>query len=176
MKSLGLLVLVSLACACGGGGDSELAALAGFYQTTKHTLNEEGCEAEGPDVDGMPYFELVLEDLLGTSYLAFGSCDSADQSSCSSGGIFNSWLNIDGAILHEIQASSFSGETGPCNMSITQGVLSAVGDSVSMRKRTYREEDDTLTEEQCNLDEAEARGTSMPCTRYEIIEGTRLSE
>ena len=173
MKILGLIVIVSMVGAC-GSDDSELEALAGIYQTTKHTLNDEDCQAEGPDLTDMPYFQLVLEDLLGTKYLAFGSCESADSSTCSGAGLFDAWIKRDGEIQHEVQMTSGGGEYGPCSLSLKHGTLTQAGDSVGMQIRSYHETDDTLTDEECDLDEVEARGTSMPCSSYEIIEGTRV--
>lgn len=174
-KTIGLVVLALFLAGCGDEEEAAMEAVAGIYQTTKHTINEEGCQAEGPEVTDMPYFQFVVQDLFGTKFLSFGTCESADESTCVDAGIFGAWRKSGSGFEHTVFAASGGGQYGTCVLSYVFGTMVSIGGSVTMEIRTYREEDASLSEDACDTDEAEARGTGMPCVRYEVIEGTRIN-
>ena len=42
--------------------------------------------------------------------------------------------------------------------------------------RRWGEEDASLTGDACSADEAQARGDSMPCLGFDVVEGTRIAD
>lgn len=163
---------VAALAACSGGGSS-VEDVAGIYEVSYHTLNEDDCLAEGPANTDYSHFQLLLGDFLGQEYVSFGECSSAAMADCDDGGLFSAFIDMGGSLVSELSASS-GGGAGTCFLSYARSVLTDAGDgTVRIERHAYNEEDDTLSEEACDPDTASARGTAMPCTRFEILEGRR---
>ena len=171
-RCLCLAWLSILVAGCGGGG-SPAEDLVGMYQVTTHTENEASCDVQGAAVEEDPYFRLSAQDVFGYTVLVLDTCTSADPTSCTDLGVFSSFNQQGGEWVQEMSVSSGGGSYGPCLLTWMRGTLSEAAGTVTIERRTYSEED-TLTEEECDPDTAEARGDSMPCTRYEVLAGARL--
>lgn len=164
-----LLPLACLLAAC--GGDPEIL---GFYATTHHTLNNDGCEAEGPEQDDPPYFHITAEKFFGVEIVTARSCDGDSEADCGGFGFASFYRKSGGAWLGEVYASS-GGEGGsPCLLLyfLDRAVLD--GETIRIEATRYSEEDDTLEGDACDPDVAERRGDSMPCERLEVVEGLRI--
>lgn len=159
-------LVCALVGACGGAPDLE-----GIYQVTSHTLNEAGCDVEGPAAaDDYPYFSLRPDDFLGESLLAFGTCTGPTIEECEDFGLFSSFLEIDGEWKMQISTASFA---GTCTLGYFIGsTLEQPDGSLRLEFRNYSEVDETLDADACDTDVADARGTDMPCDRYEVVVGT----
>jgi len=165
------IMLIALALAACGDSGTDAADLVGVYQVTLHTRNEAACDVEGGAVTDYDYFQLLEDEFLGQPYLSFGECTSSDPASCTDGGLFSSYFKVRGDWVNELHSSSGGGSIS-CYLGYVRGDLFPQGDgSLRFETRVYSEEDTTLSEEECNTDEAEARGDSMPCESYEAIEG-----
>ncbi len=155
---------------CGGGSDDGFG-VEGLYAVTRHTENEAGCDAEGPELGDYTHFQLVADEIFGQPFLSFGECQSADPASCDDGGLFSAFFKEGGELVTQISASSGGGDV-TCFLTFVRGTLEGDGDTVLIEIRSFGEEDDTLSEVECAPDTAEARGESMACERYEVIAGT----
>jgi hypothetical protein len=164
-----LTILMTIATLSGCGSDVDLT---GVYQVTRHTQNDSDCAVEGAAVDEPLYFSLAEEDLFGQEYFAYSECTSAEPSSCSGGGLFGLIFSIavDDGWRGEVSMSSGTGD--PCMLSY--GEHSAVfqdDDSMRIEMRMWGEEV-TVSEADCDTDEAQDRGKDMACENYEVIVGT----
>ena len=148
--------------------------IGGIYQTTVHTLNTMGCEEGPPDGDN-PYFQIKKQDLLGHIVYGFGTCTSADPGSCTDLGLFSIAFTLPGENgWTGATASASSDGSQMCSLGYSESSATLqAGGGVHVELRTYLQ-DVMLSPDACTTDEAERRGTSLPCTRYEKIEGTRV--
>lgn len=158
---------VLLAC---GGSDVDLS---GIYRVTYHTQNQNDCSVEGAPVDEPAYFRMSEEELFGQTYFSMSECTSADEATCSGGGLFLGMIfsmPIDDGWKGETSLSSGSGD--PC--ALTYSEASAVfqdDDSLRIEIRAWGEEI-TVAEGDCGYELAEDRGKSMPCQNFEVMAGT----
>jgi hypothetical protein len=168
----GLLFVGSLAgLAC--GGDSITEELAGVYQVTHHTLNQQGCDSEGPTVDQYSHFALAGEEFLVTEYLEFQTCTSADPATCQGLGVLSGYFLSNGQWIQQMASAAESGSA--CVLAYTLGTLTALGNGgLEIEVRRYREVDGALTGATCSAEEATLRGSTMPCIEYERVAGQRL--
>lgn len=160
------LICVALA-ACGG---SDSASLEGFYEITSHTDNKEGCDAEGSAVTDYSHFRLTRDEFFGQPFLALDHCTAAADEACSDLGFFRAFIQADGEWTHQISTSSY---LESCYLGYTHGtIIEEPEGALRIEIRDYSQEDASLAEAQCTTDEAELRGTDMPCGSYEVFAGT----
>ncbi len=168
-STIGLIATIVSMAACTGSSSSELA---GVYQITHHTSNETSCAREGPGAIRYSHFQLSLEDFFEQQLLAFGECQSASPDTCSGMGLFSGYLDMGDEQISEISSSSGGGALA-CLLGFSRGTITetSIGE-VRIERRRYSDTDDTLSEDRCSTDEASARGSDMPCDRFEVIIGT----
>lgn len=166
------LGLLTLATACGDGGPN----LQGFYMTTGHTLNDQGCGGEGADQSEPPYLRIVEEDLFGIPIQVAQSCTSEDEADCSESGDLGFFATQrDGGFIGETFVASGGVGGAPCLLGYQLDRAVREDDTIRIERRRFEEEDETLQEDACSTDEAEARGDSMPCVELEVLEGALLA-
>jgi len=172
MKRHASFFLLGLVFAC---GDSKVD-LSGMYSVTYHTQNQTDCNVEGEAVDEPAYFRMAEEELLGQKYFSLSECDSADEATCTGGGLFFGMIfsmPIDNGWKGKMSMSTGTGD--PC--ALTYSEASAVfqeDDSLRIEVRAWSEEI-TVAEGECGYELAEERGTSMPCSNFEVMAGTDVS-
>ena len=166
MKLAIALILTTTLTGCGGDVD-----LTGLYSVTSHRVNQTSCTVEGEAVTDPAYFRIEKDDLFGQKYFTYQECTSTDPATCSGGGLFGVLFSvaIDNGWSGQVSMSSGTGD--PCSLSY--GEHSAVfqdDDSLRIEIRVWGEEV-TVPEADCGYEEAEARGTDMPCTHFEVVVG-----
>lgn len=165
------LGLLALAAACGDGGPG----IQGFYMTTSHTLNDQGCGGEGAAQSDPPYFRIVEESLFGVPVQVAESCTSEDEADCSESGDLGFFsTRRDGGFVGEAFISSGGVGGAPCLLAYQLDRAVPEDDTIRIERRRFEEEDESLQDEACDTDEAEARGDSMPCVELEVLEGELL--
>ena len=76
-------------------------------------------------------------------------------------------------IFYIAAAIAIGGGGATCYLSYGESVLKeSSSGSVRIEKRTYAEEVEGLTEDQCSAEEAEERGAAMPCIDFHVLQGT----
>jgi hypothetical protein len=169
---VGLVVLAFAGC---GDDGKDAGYFVGVYEVTYHTRNEVACDVEGAPSTDYDYFQLTEDEFFGRTFLAFAECGTSDPTSCSGGGIFNSYFKLSGDWVNELMTSSGGGDIA-CVLGFVHGEMVEQDDgSLRFEIFSYVEEDDTLSEEECDTDLAQARGDSMPCESYEVIVGAPLA-
>jgi hypothetical protein len=176
MNKLGVGLLACALAACGDDGSSA-EDLAGVYEVTAHAINSTGCgNATEPPNDDYSHFSLTPGDFLGQDYVSFGECTSADYADCNDFGLFSAFIEIGGDWKNEIHSSSGGGGF-TCSLGKVDGVMTVGEDgSIHIETRLYNEDVEGLTEEECDPDEAERRGTDMPCTELDVVDGAFAAE
>jgi hypothetical protein len=147
----------------------------GIFQITSHTLNAEGCTLEGPSILGtesITHFKIFQASVPGKTLMAIHGCQSADESSCSLGGLPSGFQKNDGHWVLDTYVVLSSSSW--CILGLTRSELASDVDNAAIEIHTYKEEDATLIGDACTNDEAKARNTTMPCVRYERITGLRV--
>jgi hypothetical protein len=161
-----LTLCALLLAACGSD-----AAIEGIYQTTYETSNQQGC-TEGPMMIMKPFFQIKKNSILGQTVYTFEFCDSMDATTCTgalagailSESIDNGWRGI-------VSISSSSGGSCTLEYIVASAVLS--GSKLRAELKTYSDSV-MLDSAQCTAQEAKARGTSLPCKSFDVVEGTRV--
>jgi hypothetical protein len=173
MNKLPVLALALLLAACGG---NEGIDLAGMYQVVTHTRNDASCDAAGPADDEYPYFQIKKDSMLGSEFLLMDPCESELPASCEDGGLFFALVfSIPVDDGWEGKASYSTGSGDPCTLTYQESSASMKDGTLTIEKRQWSEEV-TVPEDQCDTEEADARGKSMPCTLYEVIEGNPIGQ
>lgn len=111
-------------------------------------------------------------ELFGSDYFYYEECEDLAGANCAGSGLFgNSFAEpIEGGWGGVI--SSSGGSAPNCTISFTEQTATLQGTLLIVESTTYGE--DVTTEAECSTDEAEKRGTSMPCASHERIEATKL--
>lgn len=171
MRTLGLatVLLGILATGCGDDGPD----IGGMFAVSYHTENEMGC-TEGPPVTDPPYFQITKEEFFGAEYYAYAECTSADPTSCTSFGLFglsfqqpegDGWVGV-------MNVASGSGDT--CYLShVDASAMLQDGGGLRIEVTRYGQEA-MLAGDACSAEEAESRGTGMPCEGFEVVVGTKV--
>lgn len=178
------MLLVALLFACGGGDDGGAdadadsdsgAPTAGLYAVTHHTesaLLDVDCTVEGNERTDPAYFQVVeSSSASGDPVFGFHPCAANDESTCEA---LESLGFVDTRGAGGWTSSlPYSRETGTeCALSlVTDVLLSGAAGSLRLEARAYGETI-PVSDGPCTADEAAARGTDMPCERYEVIEGS----
>lgn len=174
-----LLALGALAGCTDGGTDSDGAnaiKLVGMYEVTSLTRNEISCDMEGEEVTGtfaFPYFELTAT---GDAY-RFDECASADPESCDGSFAGNPWNDLvyepgeDGTLRGAMAFAAVASPPQTCVLEYREGILSTEADAVRIEARAYGENGSL---DMCTNEEAESRGTAMPCRGYHVVAGRKV--
>jgi len=158
-------VLATVPAGCGGG---DASAFEGTYQVVHHTRNQEGCDAQGPEVtDGDRYFQLKAEDFFGATILGYHTCTSPTDCEESSN-LFRSFAKLDGQWRMETSTAS-TGDDVTCSLTSSIGSLTRTDTGVRIEIRTSRGEI-TLDGKECDTDLVDSNPEALSCEEYEVIE------
>lgn len=146
-------------------------AIEGMYQTTYQTSNPSGC-TEGPQMIQKPFFQIKRNDILGHALYTAEFCDTMDPTSCS-GSLVGAVLTqpTDNGWTGTVTVSSGSG--GSCSLEYITGSAVLSGSKLHAEVKQYGDTV-SLPDSQCTTDEAQRRGTSLPCKSFDVVEGTRV--
>jgi hypothetical protein len=160
------LALIVLASACG----SDDVDLTGTY-VVDADVGSMPCGNDQPVV--MPSAALVFtkEELFGTPYFSMDMCTDAAATNCSGGGLFGySFAEpIDDGWSGVIYSAS---GTSSCAYVFAQHTATLEELKLVVDIEVHSE--DVTDGSPCTAEEAERRGASMPCTKHERIDATRL--
>jgi hypothetical protein len=141
-----LLLLGVLAAGCGGGTAT-------------------------PVPDFPPYFRVAKENFLGTDVNVPQNCDGTEVESCQSAGFFALLTDeIDGG-YRGTSSVAVSAGAGTCSLGFFTYSATLEGEVLTYRADHHGE---SVQSEECDADEATARGTDMPCLSQEVIFATRV--
>lgn len=165
MKRLAVAAVALAACG------SDEVDLAGVYRVDTQ-VGSSPCGADQPLPLRPPFLKLTKAEIFGAPYFAMETCMDEAATSCSGGGLFGDSFAepIDGGWRGVI--SSASG-TSTCLLAYTEQTALLSGVSLVVESNVYSE-DATVSADGCTAEEAEKRGTTMPCTEHERIEATKL--
>lgn len=174
-----LLALGALAGCTDGGtedGGANAVTLGGMYEVTSLTRNEISCDMEGEAATGIsafPYFELKAT---GDAY-SFAECGSADPGSCDTSFAGNPWNDLvyepgeDGTFRGAAAFAAVASPPQTCVLEYREGILSTEADAVRIEARAHGENGSL---DMCSNEEAESRGTTMPCRGYHVVAGRKV--
>ncbi|HLU67798.1 MAG TPA: hypothetical protein VKZ63_16050, partial [Kofleriaceae bacterium] len=117
-----------------------------------------------PASSSPPYFRIEEEELFGATFYTRTNCESEDPGTCTGGGGLLVEETDDG---YRGTASFALGEPPNCTLGYAVYEAAVDDDLLTFESRTYSESGG----EPCTTDEAEARGSDMPCAGYELIAG-----
>jgi len=165
-------VLAAAALLIGCGEDTDLT---GLYQVTYHTYSSDNCEVEGAAETEPPYFRMSKSEFFGANIFSFDGCESAADPECNDFLMVGSSFTqpVDNGWKSTVSYSSFSG--GTCSLGFSKGTAILQGGELRIEARAWSETDQ-IPDAACDPDEAESRGTDMPCDGYEVIVGTLIPE
>jgi hypothetical protein len=153
-------------------GCSSDVDLTGMYQVTAD-VSSSPCGADAPVAARPSYLKFSSSEAFGTKVVTYAVCTDATGAMCdSSGGLFggfsepidNGWRGIE-------SYDSFSGTL--CDLGYNERTAILTGKMLVIEQSEYVDMP-SLDEAHCTTDEAEKRGTSMPCMMHERIEATKL--
>ncbi|MGE0549995.1 MAG: hypothetical protein AB7O24_14740 [Kofleriaceae bacterium] len=162
-----ILVLAVVLAGCSDDVD-----LTGIYRVDLH-VGSSPCGNDQPVVNGVAYLSFHQEELFGQDYFAYDECTDAAATDCpGGGGIFGGFYEpIDGGWLG--RASSSAGFGGTCGLSYMEQTAILNGNVLVFELARYQDEVD-LPDEDCEPEQAEDRGDSMPCIEHERVEATKI--
>ncbi|MGE0400962.1 MAG: hypothetical protein AB7T06_29905 [Kofleriaceae bacterium] len=163
----GTLAIVVLLAGC----DDELD-LSGMYEVTSE-VESAPCGADAP-VTGEPFIKFTRSELFGTPIYNYERCNDAAGTDCAgSGGLFEALTEpIDNGWLGHLTSSSGTETGGTCLLGLRETRATLNGSHLVIEEQT-NEEEIPYVEATCNTDEADRRGTDMPCTEHRRIEASK---
>ena len=161
------LLLVCLLAACDDDVD-----LTGVYRVDEHVASSP-CGADEPVTGGPAYLKFRKDAFFGGEIFVYDECTDAAATDCqSAGGLFDGFIEpIDDGWRNFVSYSSNSGLN--CSLGINDATAILSGTKLVIDSNEYREALE-LPEAQCTAEEAEKRGTDMPCEMHERITATTL--
>ncbi len=160
-----VLAALALAAACSDDVD-----LTGVYRVDADVASSP-CGTDQPIMMPPAYLRLAKDELLGNEYFSLQTCSDAAGTDCAGGGLFGTSFHepIDGGWRGVMYSAS--GTTATCDLSYTEHTAVLTSAMLVVDITTYSEQTSDVA---CTVDEAEARGTTMPCSDHERIDATRL--
>ena len=161
----------ALALALAACGPDEID-ITGFYRVDADVSSTNSCDNDQPVAMAPVALKFSQGNLFGSEYFYYDECDDLAGINCSGSGLFGTSFAepIDGGWRGTVTAS---GGTAPnCVISYTDQTAILHGTLMIVEISTYSEA--VTTEAACAPEEAEKRGTKMPCTAHERIEATKL--
>jgi hypothetical protein len=172
-----LVATALLLGACGGGGGSA-PDLVGMYSIDSHTESQAGatpatCSGPG-EVIPPEFLQLSIDDFGGLDSLAWALCETEQPSSCDPTDFFT-FDDIDGEwTIGAATSAAFSG--GGCTLFHAEGDVTQQSEEPVAIRLELKEwnEFESLSEEQCTIEAADALAEQDDCERHVIITATRL--
>jgi hypothetical protein len=161
-------VIAALVAGC----DDEVD-LEGVYEVTLEVASSP-CGADTPVTGGAPYLKFTRSEFLGTPIYNFEDCMDAAGTDCSgSGGIFDALTEpIENGWLGHLTSSSGTEAGGTCLLGLRETRATLNGTDLVIEEQA-NEEEIPYVEATCDTDEADRRGTDMPCTEHHRIEAVK---
>ena len=159
-----------LALALAGCG-SDNVDLSGVYQVTADVASAP-CGADQPVPSTPAYIEFQSSEFFGATIYSFETCSDAAGTMCDdSGGVFGGFSEpIDNGWRGVESYDSVSGTL--CTLGYNERTAILKGSMLVIEASQYSDSP-MLDETHCTTDEAEKRGTTMPCEMHERIEATK---
>jgi hypothetical protein len=168
MRPLPVLLLLPLVVGGCGGGDP--VDLSGVYRVDV-AVESAPCGADTPTISPPAYVKLGKESLFGQQYFDYATCTDAAGTDCAGGGLFSGFFEpIDDGWRGVVTSSSGSG--GSCSLGYFEQTAILTDGMLVIEASTYRDTVD-LAAEQCQPEEAERRGDTMPCEEHTRVDATR---
>ena len=164
LAALALWLLGSAAC---GGEEVDLT---GVYRVDAD-VGASPCGADQPLPMPPPFLKFEKDSFLGSEFFSMSTCSDMAATNCTGGGLFGDSFGepIDGGWRGTVFSAS---GTSTCTLSYTEQTAKLTGAALVVDSTTYSE--DVTDPALCTTDEAEKRGTKMPCEEHERIDATRL--
>jgi hypothetical protein len=164
-QALAIVVLLA-------GCDDELD-LSGMYEVTSDVASSP-CGADAPVMGGAPYIKFTRGEFFGTTVYNYEDCMDAAGTDCAgNGGIFEALTEpIDNGWLGHLTSSSGTEAGGTCLLGMRETRATLNGNHLVIEEQA-NEEEIPYVEATCTTDEADRRGTDMPCTDHHRIEATK---
>jgi hypothetical protein len=160
-----LLVLALAGC---GSDDVDLS---GMYQVTADVASAP-CGADQPVMMPPAYIKFESSEFFGAKLFSYSSCTDAAGTMCDEfGGLSGSFSEPIDHGWRGIESSYSYG--GICTLGYGQRTAILSGSMLVIEDSRYSDSPD-LDEAHCTTDEAEKRGTTMPCEMHEHVEATKL--
>lgn len=162
------MLVLALVAAC---GSSEID-LSGVYMVTSD-VGSMPCGTDQPIVGAPAFIQFQKMNLLGHDYFAFQDCPDATGTSCTDpGDIFDAfYLSTSLGWENEETESSNGGDTS-CELTYILSTADLDGKQLVIEGNMYSDLV-CLPMAQCTTDEAQKRGTTMPCSQHEHLEATK---
>ncbi|MGE0869549.1 MAG: hypothetical protein AB7P03_13365 [Kofleriaceae bacterium] len=164
MRWLPLLVLLA--------GCNDDIDLTGIYRVDVN-VSSAPCGADQPVANGPAYLSFYKDEFFGQDYFAYDECNDPEAIDCPiGGGLFSGFYEpIDDGWLG--RASSSAGFGGTCGLAYMEQTAVLNGNVLVFELAHYQDEVQ-LPDDECEPEEAERRGDSMPCLEHQRIEATKL--
>lgn len=165
---LALVLVLPLVGACGGDDPVDLS---GVYRVDV-AVESAPCGADLPTSSPPAYVKLGKENLFGQQYFDYATCTDAAGTDRAGGGLFTGFFEpIDGGWRGVVTSSSGAG--GSCSLGYFEQTAILTEAMLVIEASTYRDSVE-LAAEQCQPEEAERRGDTMPCEEHTRIDATRV--
>jgi hypothetical protein len=165
MRAALLLVIA----ACGGSSSTDLT---GMYRVDV-AVSSMPCGNDAPIAMPPAFLKFAKDEFLGQSYFKYDECKDEAGTDCpNSGGLFtgffepisNGWKGV---------VTSSSGAGGMCSLTYFEQTA-VLKDLTLVVDASSFSDDVSLPDDQCEPEEAEKRGTDMPCEEHTRFEATKL--
>jgi len=163
---LHVLILVLAAC---GGSDVDLT---GVYRVDS-AVGSMPCGADA-SITYPAFLRFEKMEFLGQPFFAYDGCTDETATECTSvGGLIGGFFEpTDDGWLGRTSFSSGGGAS--CTLGIINQSATLRSAALTIEISSHEEEVDGLPDDQCDPDEAERRGTEMPCIEHSLIDATKL--
>ncbi len=166
MRALAVLIVLS---ACGGDSGTDLT---GMYRVDV-AVGSMPCGEDQPLPSIAPFLRFAQDEFLGQKYFKYDGCNDEAGTDCAeTGGLFSGFFEPITDGWRGVVTSS-SGSNGTCLLNYFEQTAILKGTALVIDGSSYRDQVE-LPDAQCEPEEAERRGTSMPCAEHERIEATQL--
>jgi hypothetical protein len=147
--------------------------LSGMYEITSE-VESMPCGADAPVTGGAPFLKFTKSEFFGTTIFNYERCMDAGGTDCEgSSGIFDALTEpIDGGYLGRLTSSSGTEQGGTCLLALRETRATLAGSRLVIEEQA-NEEEIPYVDATCTTDEAERRGTDMPCTEHYRIEASK---
>jgi hypothetical protein len=165
---LGMLVMLG---ACG----TDNVDLTGVYRVDVY-VGSPTCGADAPITTGTPFLKFRKDNFLGQEYFAIDGCTDAAGTTCpNKGSLFDGLPEPTSNGWRGVLTESSNGGSGStmCTLLYSERAATLTGTKLVIEARENGQTVD-LPNASCVPKEAETRNTSMPCTKHEHTEATKL--
>ncbi len=167
MRAGAWIIALVVAAGCGE------VDLTGIYRVDS-AVGSAPCGADTA-LEYPPFLKFTKDEFFGRPFFTYEGCPDDTGEGCSSmGGLFGAFVDpIDDGWERRTSFSS-GGGGGDCLLGLDLQTALLRDAALEVETSSYADQVPGLSEEACSPDEAERRGTAMPCTGHTLVEATRL--